>query len=58
MFKNILQSVDWFGLWSIFSMLMFFIFFSIVLIRVVKIDKKFINYMSNMPLDNEEQISK
>lgn len=54
MFKEILKSVSGFDNWSIVSMLIFFLFFVGLIIYVLKIDKNFSNYMSSLPLENDE----
>ena len=54
MFKDILKSVNGYDNWSIISMLIFFLFFVGLIIYVWKLDNNFSNYMSSLPLENEE----
>ena len=54
MFKDILKSVNGYDNWSIISMLIFLLFFVGLIIYVWKLDKNFSNYMSSLPLENEE----
>jgi hypothetical protein len=52
MYKQILQSIQNVEIWPIISLVMFFVFFVGILIRVLLIKKKFIRKMENMPLDD------
>jgi len=56
MFKNILQSVTGFEIWAIISMLIFLALFILIIYWVIKSDKNFIGYMSNLPLEEEKNI--
>jgi len=54
MFKEIVKGIehaDWYG---ITSMLLFFVFFIFLLIRTIRLDKSFVNELSQMPLDDFE----
>lgn len=51
MYKNILQSIDNIAIWPIISFIIFFLFFLILLWWTFTVNKKFIERMSNMPID-------
>ncbi|PIW69293.1 MAG: hypothetical protein COW08_07905 [Ignavibacteriales bacterium CG12_big_fil_rev_8_21_14_0_65_30_8] len=51
MFSNYLKTIEGIGIYPLFSLLIFFIFFLIMIIWVIKVDKKYIDKMSNLPLD-------
>jgi len=51
MFSNYLKTIEGIGIYPLFSLLVFFIFFVIMIVWVVKVDKKYIDKMSNLPLD-------
>ena len=52
MYKQILQSIQNVDVWPVISLVIFFIFFVGILIKVALIDKKFIKKMKDMPLDD------
>ncbi len=51
MYKNILESVEGIVVYPIISLIIFFIFFVLLIIWVFKVDKKYLNKMSMLPLD-------
>lgn len=53
MYKNILQSIDNVAIWPIISFVIFFLFFLMLLWWVFTVNKKFIDYMSNMPIEDK-----
>jgi hypothetical protein len=53
MYKNILQSIENVQIWPIISLAIFFAFFIGLGLWLVFIDKKYIDEMKNMPLDDE-----
>ena len=55
MFKEVLQSIEGVGIYPIISMIVFVIFFAAVIIWYFKADKKYLNKMKNLPLDNDEK---
>jgi hypothetical protein len=55
MYKNILQNIDNIAIWPVISFVIFFLFFVFLLWHVFSIDRRFINTMKNMPLDNEDK---
>lgn len=52
MYKNVLQSIDNIAIWPVISFVIFFLFFICLLWWVFTTDKKFIETMKSMPLDN------
>ena len=52
MYKQILQSIQNVDVWPAISLVIFFLFFVGILIKVALIDKKFIKKMEDMPLDD------
>ena len=55
MYKEVLQSIEGIGIFPIISMIVFVIFFAAVIIWYFKADKKYLNKMKNLPLDNDEK---
>lgn len=55
MYKNVLQSIDNIALWPVISFVIFFAFFLGLLLWVWFVDKKFIDYMKNMPIQDSEE---
>ena len=55
MFRNIFGQIQGIEIYPILTLLFFFAFFVSVLIMVFRLDKKFVNYMGNLPLENDEQ---
>lgn len=52
MYKNVLQSIDNIAIWPVISFVIFFLFFICLLCWVFTTDKKFIDKMKNLPIDN------
>jgi len=57
MFNNYLQSIEGVGIYPIFSLLIFFGFFIVMLIWMFKADKEHLKKMSELPLDSEENLT-
>ncbi len=57
MFKEVLQSIEGIGIYPVISMIVFVLFFVIVIIWYFKADKKYLNKMRNLPLDNDEKLN-
>lgn len=55
MYKNVLQDIANIEIWPVISFVIFFIFFICLLWWVFTTDKKFINKMKNMPLEDEKE---
>ena len=54
MYKEVLRNIDNVAIWPVISFVIFFLFFVMLLWWALTADRKFINYMRNMPM-NEEQ---
>lgn len=53
MFKEVLQSIEGIEFYTIVSMIIFILFFIGMAIWLFKVDKKYIQTMSELPLENE-----
>ncbi len=52
MLSQYLSSIEGIAAYPLFSLLIFIPFFLAVTIWVIKLDKKFLNYMGTMPFDD------
>lgn len=52
--KQYAEKIDHIGVYPIISLLIFFLFFVALTIYVIKMDKKTIKEIAQIPLDNEE----
>ncbi len=52
MFKHYFEQIDKIEIWPIISLSIFFIFFVCLLIYVFTVDKKYINEVSQLPLED------
>jgi len=53
--RNVLESISGVEIFPIISLLIFVVFFTLVLIWVFKLDKKTINKLENMPLEENNE---
>lgn len=53
MYKEVAQHIPGVSIYPVISLGIFFLFFLGILIWVLKVDKKFITTMKNIPIDNE-----
>jgi cytochrome c oxidase cbb3-type subunit IV len=58
MYKNVLQSIDNIEIWPVISFLIFFIFFLCLLWWVFTADKKFIQKMKMLPMEDSTPVKK
>lgn len=56
MYKEVLRSIDNIAIWPVISFVIFFTFFIGLLWFTYKADKKFIQYMSDMPMDDAQSV--
>lgn len=56
MFKELLKNVNELNWIADISLVFFFLFFIMILVWVLLLDKKYTNRMSNLPLDNDNNI--
>ena len=58
MIRNVLESISGIEIFPIISLLIFITFFVFIITWVVKLDKKTVTKLENMPLDDDQsQIS-
>ena len=57
MYKNVLQSIDNIAIWPVISFVIFFLFFICLLWWVFTTDKKFIEKMKGLPIDDASENS-
>lgn len=55
MIRNVLERIGNIEIWPVVSLIIFFVFFVLVLIRVFTTDKKHIDKMKEMPLEDNEK---
>jgi cbb3-type cytochrome oxidase subunit 3 len=53
--RNVLESISGIEFYPIISLLVLFSFFVFIITWVVKLDKKTISKLENMPLDDDDQ---
>ena len=58
MFKEVLQSIEGVGFYTIVSMIIFILFFIGMTTWLFKVDKKYIKQMSDLPLNEENNENK
>jgi cytochrome c oxidase cbb3-type subunit IV len=54
MYKNVLQSIENIQVWPVISFVIFFVFFLCLLLWVFTTDKKFIDKMKGLPLQEKD----
>ena len=54
MIKEFLQSVEGVSVYPIISLIVFVLFFVIILVWMLKVDKNYIKKMENLPFEKEE----
>ena len=55
MYKEILQSIEGVSVYPIISLIVFVLFFALILIWLLKVDKNYIKKMENLPFENEKE---
>jgi Ca2+/Na+ antiporter len=53
--KEFLQSVEGVSVYPIISLIVFVLFFVIILVWMLKVDKNYIKKMENLPFEKEEE---
>ena len=51
MYKDVLRSIDDISLFPVIAILIFFVFFAIILVRVIRMDRKKVDILSSIPLE-------
>lgn len=54
MYKDVLRSITGIEIWPVISLAIFFAFFIGLLLWVWLVDKKYIDEMSQLPMDNDQ----
>lgn len=54
MHKNVLESISGIEIYPLISLLIFFVFFVITIIWLFKVDKSYLEKMSNLPLEETD----
>lgn len=55
MYKEILQSIEGIEIYPIISLIVFVVFFIVVTVWLIRMDKNYINEMKQLPLNNEDK---
>lgn len=55
MYKNILQNIENIQVWPVISFVIFFLFFVLLLWWVLTVDKKYVDKMGQMPLNDHPE---
>jgi hypothetical protein len=55
MYKEILQSIEGVSIYPIISLIVFVLFFTAIIIWMIRVDKNYIKKMENLPFDNLEE---
>ena len=57
MYKDVLRSIDDVSLFPVIAILIFFVFFAILLVYVIKMDKQSVKQMAGIPLSEAEKLA-
>ncbi|MFO7525343.1 MAG: cbb3-type cytochrome c oxidase subunit 3 [Ignavibacteriaceae bacterium] len=55
MIRDVLQSLEGIELYPVISLIIFIVFFAVLIIWMIKVDKKYIKKMKNLPLEKEDE---
>lgn len=55
MYKEILQSIEGVSVYPIISLIVFVLFFALIIIWLIKVDKNYIKKMENLPFEKEDE---
>lgn len=55
MFKHYFEQIQNIEIWPIISLILFFVFFTLTIIRIIFMDKKHIDKMKSLPLDDMDE---
>jgi hypothetical protein len=53
MYKNVLQTIEGVEIYPIISLLLFVAVFAIMLYKVIRADKTWVNHMAELPLEKD-----
>ena len=54
MFKHYFEGIENIEIWPVMALIIFFLFFTGLLIYTFKIDKKYVKKMENLPLERDD----
>ena len=54
MFKHYFELIEGIELYAIFSLILFFSFFILCIVWIIKLDKKYIKKMEGLPLESDK----
>lgn len=54
MFKHYFERIQDIEVWPIISLIIFFLFFIIMIVRVAMTDRGYIQYMKDLPFEDDE----
>ena len=57
MIKDYLQGINGVEIYPIISLIVFIVFFAAIIIWLLKVDKKYIKKMKNLPLEKDEELN-
>ncbi|HSP87419.1 MAG TPA: hypothetical protein VLN45_04755 [Ignavibacteriaceae bacterium] len=57
MYKEVLRSVEGIGIYPVISLIIFLIVFTAVVYWFLKVDKKYLREMANIPLENDDVLN-
>ncbi len=55
MIRDVLQSAEGLALYPVISLIIFVLFFAILIIWIIRVDKNYIKKMSNLPLETDNK---
>jgi len=55
MFKHYFEQIQNIEIWPIISLIIFFVFFTIAMVKIFFMDKKFVEKMKNLPFDDADK---
>lgn len=55
MIRDVLQSAEGLALYPVISLIIFVLFFAILIIWMIKVDKNYIKKMSNLPIEEKDE---
>lgn len=58
MYRDVLQSIKGVDVYAIISLTIFFLFFLVVVIKLLRMNKDQIKYMAELPLESENNSQK